>query len=436
MKQGKRRLAARRGARLAARLGERDEALGQQAASAEIVRLVGSFPADVQVVFDEIVRRAARLFAPCNVGLTMLEDGLLHLRAMAGPRIAALDRREIASVYPLPHDPERVLTAQVVANAKILEIPDSAAPGLPALFVRAAKVGKFRSAVFVPLARGGRGIGALVLNHPRPGFRLKPRQLALLQTFADQAMIAIENARLMDEIREKTRQLEIASRHQSEFIANMSHELRTPLNAVIGFAEALRAKMVGEVNAKQAEYLENIRFAGEHLLSLINDVLDLSKVEAGRIELELSRFDLPRTIAQAMTQIRPRALGEGIELAKEIDPQLSEIEADERKLRQVLLNLLSNAVKFTPTGGKSEENPRRAAVEILIAVKDNGIGIAAADQAALFEKFRQVGGRKNEGTGLGLALSKRLVELHGGTLEVKSEVGKGSTFRFTLPLRG
>jgi len=411
------------------------EAVAQQAATVEILKVIGNFPADAQSVFDAIVQRAARLFAPCNAGVTMLEGGQLHLRAMAGPRVGALDRKEIAAVYPLPYDPQRVMTARVVEQARTLEIPDSAAPGVPEIFSRAAKVGKFRSAVFVPLVRDGKGIGTLVLTHPRPGFKLKPRQLALLKTFADQALIAIENARLLHEIREKTRQLEVASRHKSEFLANMSHELRTPLNAVIGFAEVLRAKMAGEVNEKQAEYLDDIREAGEHLLSLINDILDLSKIEAGRMELALSRVDLPRAIAQAMTQVRPRALREGIELARDVDPRLGEVEADERKLKQVLLNLLTNAVKFTPQGGCVKVVARRESGHVNISVNDNGVGIAPEDQARLFENFRQVGAARAEGTGLGLALSKRFVELHGGSVAVDSAPGKGSTFTVVLPLR-
>jgi signal transduction histidine kinase len=419
--------------KLATALRDYREALAHQSATAEVLKIIGAGQGGPQEVFDAIVQRAARLFAPCNVGLAMLEDGWLHLRAMAGPRIAELDREEIASVYPLPNDPANVLTARVVAEGRTLEIPDSAAPGLPALFVRAARVGKFRSAVFVPFGRGGKGVGALVLNHPRPGFRLKPRQLALFETFADQALIAIENARLLAEIREKTRALEVAGRHKSEFLANMSHELRTPLNAVIGFAEALRAKLVGEVNPKQAEYLGNIREAGEHLLALINDVLDLSKVEAGHMELALSRFDLPGVIAQAMTQVRPRALREEIELVKTLDPGVGEIEADERKLKQVLLNLLSNAVKFTPRGGRVEVLASRREAFFEIAVKDSGVGISSEDQSRLFETFRQVGREKREGTGLGLALSKRFVELHGGTLAVESRPGAGSTFTVKIP---
>jgi signal transduction histidine kinase len=414
------------------------EAVAQQAATVEILKVIGSFPADVQAVFDAIVQRAARLFAPCNAGVTMLEDGQLHLRAMAGPRVAALDRKAIAAVYPLPYDPERVMTARVIEQARTLEIPDSAAPGVADLFAKAAVIGKFRSAVFVPLVRDGKGIGTLVLTHPRPGFRLKPRQLALLKTFADQALIAIENVRLLHEIGEKSRQLEVASRHKSEFLANMSHELRTPLNAVIGFAEVLRAKMAGEVNDKQAEYLDDIREAGEHLLSLINDILDLSKIEAGRMELELARFDLPKAIAHAMTQVRARALRDGIQLGKDIDPGLAEFLADERKLKQILLNLLSNAVKFTPDGGRVDVNARLDSNKIFISVKDTGVGISPEDQASLFEEFKQVGNdrsRRAEGTGLGLALTKRLVELHGGEIRVDSAPGKGSTFTVMLPVR-
>jgi len=412
--------------------------LKQQAATAEILRIIRDLPADLRPVFDAIVQSAARLFPQCNAGITMREGDSLHLRAFAGPRAGAIDRAEVAAVYPLPYDPQRVMTARVIEEARTLEVADSAAPGVPELFARAAVVGKFRAAVFVPLVREGRGLGALVLTHPRPGFRLKPGQRALLETFADQALIAIENVRLMGEIREKTRQLEVASRHKSEFLANMSHELRTPLNAVIGFADALRAKMVGAVNDKQAEYLDNIREAGEHLLALINDVLDLSKVEAGRMELALARFDLPQAIAQAMTQVRPRALREGIELGKKIDPRLGEFEADERKLKQVLLNLLSNAIKFTPQGGRVDVCAAAKGKFLEIAVKDTGTGISAADQARLFEMFQQFGrddARKAEGTGLGLALTKRLVELHGGAIRVASAPGEGSTFTVSLPLR-
>jgi signal transduction histidine kinase len=215
--------------------------------------------------------------------------------------------------------------------------------------------------------------------------------IELLRTFATQSALAIQNARLFREIEIKSRELEAASRHKSEFLANMSHELRTPLNAIIGFSEVLSERMFGELNAKQDEYLKDIHASGQHLLSLINDILDLSKIEAGKMELELSAFDLPTTIDNALTLVRERAARRGITLRKAVDARLGQIEADERKLRQVLLNLLSNAIKFTPEGGRIEVGARAANGSIEVSVADTGVGIAPEDQEAVFEEFRQVG---------------------------------------------
>ncbi len=250
-------------------------------------------------------------------------------------------------------------------------------------------------------------------------------------------MIAIENARLFGALQEANRQLGEASQHKSQFLANMSHELRTPLNAIIGFSEVLSEQMFGEVNAKQAEYLRDILTSGQHLLALINDILDLSKVEAGRMELEPGRFSLPEALGNGLTMLKERASRHGITLSLDADPSLDVIEADERKVKQVVFNLLSNAVKFTPDGGRVELSAHSVHDEIHIAVRDTGVGIAAEDQAHVFEEFRQTGaGRaQSEGTGLGLALTKKLVELHGGRIWVESEVGVGSTFVFTLPLQ-
>ncbi|HEX4926864.1 MAG TPA: ATP-binding protein, partial [Burkholderiales bacterium] len=264
------------------------------------------------------------------------------------------------------------------------------------------------------------------------------KQLEVVTTFADQAVIAIENVRLFNEIQEKTRELEVANQHKSEFLANMSHELRTPLNAIIGFSEVLIEQMFGEVNEKQADYLKDIHESGRHLLSLINDILDLSKIEAGRMELELSRFHLPSAIGNAMTLVRERAQRHGIRLDQEIDPRLGEFGGDERKVKQILLNLLSNAVKFTPDGGHIDVRARLDTDKVEIAVRDTGVGIAPEDQRLLFEEFRQVGrdgARKAEGTGLGLALAKKFAVLHGGDIRVESEPGTGSTFTVSLPLR-
>ena len=260
----------------------------------------------------------------------------------------------------------------------------------------------------------------------------------MLSTFATQSALAIQNARLFREIADKSRQLEAASRHKSEFLANMSHELRTPLNAILGFSEVLAERMFGEVNEKQAEYLQDILSSGRHLLSLINDILDLSKVEAGRLELELGRFHLPTALDNALTLVRGRAMRHGITLTQTVDERLGDIVADERKVKQILLNLLSNAVKFTPEGGRVGLTATAADGGLTIAVTDTGVGIAPEDQAAIFEEFRQVGlddARRQEGTGLGLTLAKKFVELHGGRIWVQSQVGQGSTFSFTLPVR-
>jgi len=243
--------------------------------------------------------------------------------------------------------------------------------------------------------------------------------------------MSVELGRLYGEV-------EAASRHKSEFLANMSHELRTPLNAIIGFSEVLLERMFGELNPKQEEYLNDVLASGRHLLSLINDILDLSKVEAGKMELELSAFNLPASLEGCLSLVRERATRHGIGLALTVDGRVGEVIADERKVRQVVLNLLSNAVKFTPEGGKVAVDLSQGEGEVAIAVSDTGVGIALEDQAAVFEEFRQVGSdraRKNEGTGLGLALARKFVELHGGRIWLTSEVGKGSTFTFTLPDR-
>jgi signal transduction histidine kinase len=216
----------------------------------------------------------------------------------------------------------------------------------------------------------------------------------------------------------------------------MSHELRTPLNAIIGFSEVLSEKMFGDLNEKQEEYLNDIHASGTHLLSLINDILDLSKIEAGRMELELTDFDLPTAIESALMLVRERAGRRSIALQTRIDDGLGVMHADERKVRQIVLNLLSNAIKFTPEGGRIEiaAAPRDGFAEI--SVSDTGVGIAPEDQEAVFEEFRQVGtaAKKVDGTGLGLALCRKFAELHGGRIWVKSELGVGSTFTFSLPL--
>jgi signal transduction histidine kinase len=293
----------------------------------------------------------------------------------------------------------------------------------------------FRAILGVPLLGEGRVVGGLVLLRKTSG-AFSPAVIELMRTFASQSALAIQN-RLYREIEEKSLQLEEVSRHKSEFLANMSHELRTPLNAIIGFSEVLAEQLFGELNEKQLEYQRDILTSGQHLLSLINDILDLSKVEAGRMELDLGTFSLRSALENGVTMLKERAGRHRITFGLAIEPTLDAMEADERKVKQVIFNLLSNAVKFTPDGGSVDVSARLVDGQVQIAVRDTGIGIAPEDQAHVFEEFRQVGTgtARAEGTGLGLPLAKRFVELHHGRMWVESEPGVGSTFRFTLPIQ-
>ena len=239
-----------------------------------------------------------------------------------------------------------------------------------------------------------------------------------------------------DELQRVYRELETASRHKSDFLATMSHELRTPLNAIIGFSEVLQEQMFGELNERQLAYVNDVLEAGRHLLSLINDVLDLAKIEAGRMELELSTVAIPEILRSAVSMHSERASRGGIALALDTEPEEITITADERRVRQIVFNLVSNAVKFTPTGGRVDISALAQDGQVEVAVTDTGPGIRPEELETIFEEFEQAaGGKQVEGTGLGLPLSRKLVELHGGRLSVESEPGKGSTFRFTLPVR-
>ena len=244
--------------------------------------------------------------------------------------------------------------------------------------------------------------------------------------------------RMNDELQRVYGELETASRHKSEFLANMSHELRTPLNAIIGFSQVLREGLFGEVNAKQEEYLEDILTSANHLLALINDVLDLSKVEAGQVQLELAPFSLEDALERGVSMVREQATKNGVQVMLHANGGVGIVTGDERRVRQVIFNLLSNAVKFTSTGGSVDVTATRANGEVRVSVADTGSGIDADDLDRIFEEFQQTeaGARQHEGTGLGLALSRRFVEMHGGRIWCDSEVGKGSTFVFTLPAAG
>ena len=413
------------------RTRELSEALEQQTATSEILRVISGSPTDAQPVFDAIVKSCAHLFGSMNASLRLIEGDRAELVASASPH------RETAEDFPVPLDDEGIPASRAILNREVVQIPDYLAADacVSARAKQRAEQRGFCASLVAPMLRDNNVIGTINVNRATPG-PFTDKQVALLKTFASQAVIAIENVRLFNEIQDKSLQLEIANKHKSEFLANMSHELRTPLNAIIGFSEVLAERMFGDINAKQEEYLRDIHSSGQHLLSLINDILDLSKIEAGRMELELMRFDLTGAIDNALTLVRERAGRNAIALSLNVAPDLGDWVADERKVKQILVNLLSNAVKFTPQGGRIDVSARRANGCLEIVVADTGVGIAPEDREQVFEEFRQAGSdhlKKAEGTGLGLALTRRFVEMHGGQITLKSEPGKGSVFSFTLP---
>jgi signal transduction histidine kinase len=416
---------------LQARTAQLTRSVTELRALGEVSQAVSS-TLDLETVLNTIASRAAQLAGADAAAIVEYDEATREFPLRATHNY---DPELVEAARAMPIRMGEGLSGLAAERREPMQVPDIVQEGAYRSHLRdlLLRMG-FRALLAVPLVREDQVIGALVVNRRAPG-EFAPEVVELLKTFGTQSALAIQNARLFREIAEKSQQLEAASRHKSEFLANMSHELRTPLNAILGFSEVLAERMFGEVNEKQAEYLQDILSSGRHLLSLINDILDLSKVEAGRLELELGRFHLPTALDNALTLVRERASRHGITLDLAVDPEIGEIVADERKVKQILLNLLSNAVKFTPEGGRVAVSATAADGLVTIAISDTGSGIAAADQATIFEEFRQVGSgsQKQEGTGLGLTLTKKFVELHGGRIGVSSEVGRGSTFSLTLP---
>jgi signal transduction histidine kinase len=420
---------------LQARTQELARSVGELKALGEVGQAVSS-TLDLQTVLSTIVRHAVQLSRTDGGVVYEYNEAAeeFHLRASHLMEAEVVEALQATPVRPGQGATGRAATMRApVQLPDILNEQEFSGSKIRPIFARLG----YRSVLAVPLLREERIMGALTVWRKQTG-SFSAEVVQLLQTFATQSALAIQNARLFREIEDKSRQIEAANRHKSEFLANMSHELRTPLNAIIGFSEVLGERMFGELNEKQAEYTDDILSSGRHLLSLINEILDLSKVEAGRMELELATFDLPLAIDNARTFVRERATEHGINLDVTVDERLGDFVGDERKIKQILLNLLSNAVKFTLEGGRIGINAKQADGSVEISVSDTGIGIAPEDQAKIFEEFRQVGSdyaHKTEGTGLGLTLAKKFVELHGGRIWVTSDVGKGSTFSFTLPER-
>jgi signal transduction histidine kinase len=368
----------------------------------------------------------------------------------AGTATISIDDEEsIAQMLPLRRDAEELARslykdATQLANGTRVEIKD--------LIARNASSFASSRTVFIGVAAGAIVL-ALLLGFVLSWSVIGPIQqidtrLAAVASGDFSGHVEVDNRdelgalganvnRMNDELRRLYTELEAASQHKSEFLANMSHELRTPLNAIIGFSQVLRDEMVGSVNEKQAEYLDDIISSGNHLLSLINDVLDLSKVEAGQVELEVHPFSLREALERGVVMVRERATEEGVRVAFAADPEVDVVDGDERRIKQVIFNLLSNAVKFTPSGGEIDVSATRLNGEVRVSVADTGPGVAPEDRDRIFEEFQQseTGVGQREGTGLGLALSKRFVELHGGRIWLESELGRGSTFTFALPTR-
>ena len=413
-----------RGTRLARSVDELS-ALG------EISQAVNS-SLDLDEVLTTIVTRAAELSATDGGSIFVFEPdtGEFVLRTCSG---TSEELAEALRAIRIPLGDSFLGRAAI--NGMVRQAPDlereAADPHIEQLLLHG-----WRSMVAVPLRREGEVVGALTVRRRSPG-AVPDEMVELLETLADQSTVAIANARLYQELEERSRQLEVASGHKSEFLASMSHELRTPLNAVIGFSEVLLDQIAGDLNDRQREYVREIRDSGRHLLELINDILDLSRVESGQTELELRTVWLPGLLEQTLAMVRQRAVEHGIALHVAVAPDVGALPADELKLKQVVINLLTNAVKFTDDGGSVTVTAEVSGGLVQVDVRDTGAGIPESEQEAIFETFQR-GSRARragaEGTGLGLTLSRRIVELHGGRLWVESHPGEGSTFSFTIPL--
>jgi signal transduction histidine kinase len=404
------------------------DSLEQQTATADILRAISQSPTDVQPVLT-VVAAAARRFCGGDDASIALRDGEeMYYATHDGPFEHTIER---SSLDPTRSSGRAILQGQTVHLHDIASLDPVEFASARRL---AAQVG-FQASVAAPMMREGHAIGCVLLRKADPA-PFPARRIALLETFAAQAVIAIENVRLFTEIQEKSRQLEIASQHKSQFLANMSHELRTPLNAIIGYTEMMADGLYGPVGDKAAGVLERVQNNGKHLLGLINDVLDLSKIEAGQLTLTVEDYSVADMVSTVTAATESLARTKGLDLVAAVSPGLPMGRGDARRLSQVLLNLVGNAIKFTDQG-KVEIRAARRGESFDLAVVDTGFGIAPEDQAKIFEEFQQVDNtstRKKGGTGLGLAISRRIVELHGGSITVESEVGKGSIFTVTVPI--
>ena len=385
---------------------------------------------DLHTVLDTLVQSAAKL---CEADRTTIWRPHGTTYRLAAAFNMPLEHKALLGGVNVAAG-RGTLVGRVILERSSIQVADVTAD--PEYDVAIARSGGSRAMLGVPLLREGMPVGVLLLT--RPTTRLfTDRQIELAMTFADQAVIAIENVRLFDEIQDKSCQLEVASQHKSQFLANMSHELRTPLNAILGYTELMADGIYGELPEKTMGVLKRLESNGRHLLGLINDVLDLSKIEAGQLVLELTDYSLEDIAQTVRSTLEPLAADKKLTFKIAVAPDMPAGHGDGRRLTQVLINLVGNAIKFTDagevviTGGATDGS-------FHLSVRDTGPGISAADQSKLFQEFQQADNaitRKKGGTGLGLAISKRIIEMHGGKIWVESQTGQGSTFSFMVPVR-
>jgi signal transduction histidine kinase len=411
-------------------LNELRESLQQQTATADVLKVISRSTFDLQTVLQTLIESAARLCEADKATITREKDGAFYSAEAYG-----FSREFMDYIRNIPIEPERgSASGRALLEGRVIHIPDVKTDS-EYTWVETQRRGDYRTILCVPMLREGVPIGVLILtrSEARP---FTDKQIELVTTFADQAAIAIKNVQLFDEIQDKSRQLEEASQHKSQFLANMSHELRTPLNAILGYTELMADGAYGEPSEKMIGILKRLEANGRHLLGLINDVLDLSKIEAGQLVLELSDYSVQDIAQTVRSTLEPLAADKKLAFKVEMAPQLPPGRGDGRRLTQVLINLVGNAIKFTDAGEvaiKAEANNG----SFHVSVRDTGPGISATDQAKLFQEFQQADNaitRKKGGTGLGLAISKRIIEMHGGKIWVESQPGQGSTFAFTLPV--
>jgi signal transduction histidine kinase len=420
---------------LEARTRELAHSVEELQALSEVGRAVSS-TLDLPTVLATIVARAVQLSGTSGGVIYEYDDATQEFQ------LRASHRTEEELVDVLRARPVRLgegATGQAALRREPVEVADTLDDQqfqvTPLLRSTLNQLG-YRSILGIPLLGEQRILGALTVWRREPG-HFPPETVNLLQTFATQSALAIQNARLFREIEAKGRELEVASRHKSQFLANMSHELRTPLNAILGYTELMVDGIYGELPQKAGDVMTRIERSGKHLLGLINDVLDLSKIEAGQLELALADYSLAEVVHAVVTQVESLAAEKGLTLHASAAPDLPAGRGDERRLAQVLLNLVGNAIKFTETGAVRIA-ARGDGDAFVVSVTDTGPGIAGADQQRIFEEFQQADSsstRKKGGTGLGLSIAKRIVELHGGRIWVESTVGRGSTFSFRVPVR-